>query len=125
MKARPYYIRKGKYETISVLPPGWNKRIDVNPYKQFWRKARLRLQSCKSLVVIGYSLPDTDLLARALFAEVVRLRSGAGNYLKQLVLVDPDSAVRGKLVNLFTPALGPRCRVVQYERIQNLVETCG
>jgi hypothetical protein len=110
----------GKYENISVLPPGWNKRIDLNPYKQFWRKARLRLQACKSLLIIGYSLPDTDLLARALFAEVVRLRAGAGNYLAQLVLSDPDPAVRVKLITLFTPALGPLCKVIQYEKIQDL-----
>jgi SIR2-like domain len=121
IKARPYSVRKGKYESISVLPPGWNKRIDLNPYRQFWRKARLRLQACKSILIIGYSLPETDLLARALFAEVVRLRAGAKNYLAQLVLVDPDPAVRGKLIKLFTAALGPRCKVLQYERLQDLV----
>jgi hypothetical protein len=123
VKARPYYVRKGTYESISVLPPGWNKRIDLNPYKQFWRKARLRLQACKSLLIIGYSLPETDLLARALFAEVVRLRAGASKYLTQLVLADPDAAVRAKLIKLFTPALGPRCKVVQYEKIQDLARS--
>jgi len=117
LKDRPYYVRKGKVETISVLPPGWNKRIDRNPYKQFWRRARLRLQACKSLLVIGYSLPETDLLAKALFGEVVRLRAGARKYLSQLVLVDPAPAVRAKLIRLFNPALGPLCEVQQYDTI--------
>ena len=44
LKPRPYYVRKGRPESVSVLPPGWNKRIDLNPYKVFWRQARLRLQ---------------------------------------------------------------------------------
>ena len=68
LKARPYYVRTGKYESISVLAPGWQKPIDRDPYRQLWHKARLRLQACKSLVIVGYSLPDTDLLARALFS---------------------------------------------------------
>ena len=81
LKARPYYVRTGKYESISVLAPGWQKPIDRDPYRQLWHKARLRLQACKSLVIVGYSLPDTDLLARALFSEIVRLRAGAGRYI--------------------------------------------
>ncbi|MGH9491997.1 MAG: SIR2 family protein [Terriglobales bacterium] len=120
IKARPYYVRKGKYESVSVLPPGWDKPIGLNPYKQLWRKARLRLQACRSLLIIGYSLPETDLLAKALFAEVVRLRQGALGYLSQLVLVDPDEAVRGKLIRLFTPALGPLCKVLQFDSLQRL-----
>ena len=120
LKARPYYVRKDKYESISVLPPGWNKRIDRNPYRLFWREARLRLEHCKSLLIIGYSLPETDLLARALFAEVVRIRAGAGNYLSELVLVDPNQSVRAKLLKLFTPALGPHAKIQQFEKLQNL-----
>jgi hypothetical protein len=120
LKPRPYLVRKGKPESVSVLPPGWNKRIDLNPYKLFWREARLRLQKCKSLLIVGYSLPDTDLLARALFAEVVRTRS-AGDYLDDFVVVDPDPEVRRKLLKLFTSALGPLCRIQQYDFIEDLV----
>ena len=27
LKARPYYVRRGKYENISVLAPGWQKPV--------------------------------------------------------------------------------------------------
>ncbi|MGH8635468.1 MAG: hypothetical protein ACRET7_15220, partial [Burkholderiales bacterium] len=121
LKARPYLVRTGKFESVSVLPPGWNKRIDLNPYRRFWREARLRLERCKSLLIIGYSLPETDLLARALFAEVVRIRQGGPNYLVQLVLVDPNSTVRAKFIRLFTPALGPHAKVIQFDKMQQLV----
>jgi SIR2-like domain len=67
LKPKPYLVstRSGKtrFEKISILAPGWNKRIDKNPYKKFWRAARLHLEKCKTLVVLGYSLPETDLLA--------------------------------------------------------------
>lgn len=81
LKPRPYVVRAKRVEKISVLPPGWNKRIDRNPYKLFWREARLRLEKCKTLIILGYSLPETDLLAQALFAEVVRTRVARKNYL--------------------------------------------
>jgi len=119
LKARPYYVRKGKREKISVLPPGWNKRIQVNPYRIFWREARLRMERCKALVIIGYSLPDTDLLARSLFAEVGRMRSARHNFLRQLVLVDPDDGVRSKLADLLTPALGPCGRVLRFNSLED------
>jgi hypothetical protein len=119
IKARPYYVRKGKREAISVLPPGWNKRIDLSPYKGFWRQARSRLQHCKALLIIGYSLPETDLLAKALFAEVVRLRAAARKYIAQLVLIDPADRVRARLLDLFTPALGPLCEISQYKSIES------
>ena len=121
LKARPYLVRTGKFESVSVLPPGWNKRIDLNPYRRFWSEARLRLEQCKSLLIIGYSLPETDLLARALFAEVVRIREGGRNFLTQLLLVDPNPTVRAKFVRLFTPALGPYAKVFQLDKMQQLV----
>jgi hypothetical protein len=120
LKGRPYYVRKKTYESISVLPPGWNKKIHVNPYKGFWREARLRLEKCKSLMIVGYSLPETDLLAKALFSEVIRMRAVRHSYLKRLVLVDPDSDVRAKFVRLFTPAVGPLGRIVQFTDINNI-----
>lgn len=114
-------VRDGKFEAVSVLPPGWNKRIDLNPYRRIWRQARLRLEQCHSLLIIGYSLPETDLLAKALFAEVVRVRAGRERFLDQLILVDPNAAVRAKFVRLFTRALGPHARVLQLDSLSHLV----
>ena len=107
LKPRPYSVPKNKTEKISILPPGWNKRIDKNPYKIFWRQARLKLERCKTLMIIGYSLPETDLLSRALFSEVVRLRISRKMFLEQLILVEPSESVQEKFIKLFTPTLGP------------------
>ncbi len=118
LKPRPYYVRTGTFERVEVLPPGWNKRIDLNPYRRFWREARLRLQSCRSLLIVGYSLPETDLLARALFAEVVRHRAVGRRYLDRLVLVDPNTQIRARFIKLFTPALGPLATILQFDSLE-------
>ncbi len=117
LKPRPFTVRKGKSEQISVLPPGWNKRIHTNPYRIFWREARLKMERCRSLMIVGYSLPETDLLAKSLFAEVVRSRTSRNQHLKQLILVDPSQSVRERFIRLFTPALGPVGNVVQFKNI--------
>jgi hypothetical protein len=125
LKDRPYVVRKGVTEKISVCPPGWNKPIHRNPYKALWREARLKLESCRSLVIVGYSLPETDLLARALFSEVVRMRSARKNYLSHLVLVDPSDVVKERFTSLFTPALGPYGRIARYRSLKEVGKALG
>jgi hypothetical protein len=124
LKDRPFVVRtrKGKAvaEKVSILPPGWNKQIDKNPYKQLWKAARLRLEQCKTLIIVGYSLPETDLLAKALFAEVVRTRKARKHYVKELHLADPNDAVKQKLIEMFVPALNAQSKVFRYRDIKEL-----
>jgi hypothetical protein len=126
IKPRPYVVRtrKGRpvFEDVSVLPPGWHKRIDRNPYKKLWRTARLRLEKCQTLVVVGYSLPETDLLARALVSEVVRLRAVRKSRLRQLHVADPSSVVKQRFVDMFMPALGSDGQVFRYADLDELAD---
>ncbi|OGS12953.1 MAG: hypothetical protein A2285_00370 [Elusimicrobia bacterium RIFOXYA12_FULL_57_11] len=129
LKPHPYYVgtrnKQPRSEEISILPPGWNKQIDINPYKKFWHETRLKMEKCKSLMIVGYSLPETDLLAQALFSEIVRMRSVRKQYLKQLHLADPNDAIKQKFANLFAPALGPKGIVFRYSNIQKIAESCS
>lgn len=122
LKDRAFVVRTRNssvvFETVSILPPGWNKRIDRNPYKQLWREARLKLELCKTIVIVGYSLPQADLLARALFAEVVRLRAARKRYLKQLHLADPSELVKQRFVDLFVPAPNAQSKIFRYKDIE-------
>jgi hypothetical protein len=122
LKPRPYLVstRSGKtrFEKILILAPGWKKEINKNPYKQFWRTARLQLEKCKTLIILGYSLPETDLLAQSLLAEVVRTREARKMYLKQLHLADHNESVKERFVKLFTPALGPHGKVLKYHDVE-------
>lgn len=124
LKPRPYVVRARNgapvFDKCSVLPPGWHKRIDVSPYRQLWRKARLELERCSSLAIVGYSLPDTDLIARALLAEVSRLRAARKQYLKHLHIADPSNEVKERFLSLFAPALGPKGHVYQYQGIAEM-----
>lgn len=125
LKPRPYVVRSRKgvavYDKCAILPPGWHKHIEVNPYRQLWRQARLQCENCSSLAVIGYSLPDTDLLAKALFAEISRLRAKRRNFLKHLYLADPREDIRNRLLDILVPALGPKGRVYKYEGIADII----
>jgi hypothetical protein len=124
LKDRPFVVRTRNkatvFETVSILPPGWNKRIDKKPYKELWKKARLKLEKCKTVIVIGYSLPETDLLAKALFAEVVRLRAARKHYLRELHLADPNESVKQRLVDVFVSALNAQSKVFRYAGIEEL-----
>ncbi|HEV2386860.1 MAG TPA: SIR2 family protein [Candidatus Acidoferrales bacterium] len=126
LKPRPYVVRARKGVAVSdkcaVLPPGWHKRINVNPYRKLWRKARLALEHCRDLAIIGYSLPDTDPLARALLAEVCRSRAARGQFLRRLHLADPDDHTKERFCELFAPALGAKGHVYRYDGIGELGE---
>jgi hypothetical protein len=124
LKPRPYVVRSRRgapvFDKCSILPPEWHKRIDKNPYKELWRKARLKLEACSSLAIVGYSLPETDLLAKALFLEVCRLRVTRKQFLEHLYLADPNEITKDRLIALFVAALGPRGRVYRYNGIDDL-----
>jgi len=125
LKDRPYVVRSGIVDKCSVLPPGWHKQIHVNPYRTLWRQARLRLESCSALAIIGYSLPEADVLAKALFAEVSRLRAARKQFLRHLHIADPSAAVKNRFVDLFAPALGPVGRTYFYHDIDELNQIWG
>ena len=120
LKPRPYVVRTGHTDKCSILPPGWHKRISVNPYRKLWREARLKLESCSALAIIGYSLPETDLLAKALFSEVNRSRAAQKHFLRHLYIADPSQQVKNRLLELFAPALGSTGSVYLYENIESL-----
>ena len=124
LKERPYVVktRKGNpsSEKCEILPPGWHKRIHVNPFRRLWRQARLKLENCSSLAIVGYSLPETDVLARALFMEACRSRAVRGDYLRHLYIADPSQTVKDRFLALFAPALGSMGRVYLYSGIEEL-----
>jgi hypothetical protein len=129
LKQRPYAVKskKGKadFEEAAFLPPGWHKRVNRRPYNAIWHKARLQLEKCRSLVIIGYSLPETDLIARALFLEVVRLRKTRKRYIKEFHIADVSEVTRKRLIDLFIPALGPEGIVFRYDGAKELAKRWG
>jgi hypothetical protein len=130
IKKLPLVIRKRNSggparENVLILPPGWNKKIYTRPFSALWAKARNKLEHCSRLVIIGYSMPETDLLAQALFSELIRSRNGRGEFLRELHLADPSMGIKERFTELFTPALGPRGSVFKYSGIEEYEARMG
>ena len=51
-----------------IVPPSWNKNSYHGQLSNVWAKASQELASAENIVVIGYSLPETDSFFRYLFA---------------------------------------------------------
>ncbi len=98
----------------SIVPPTWDK-TDVSewPWNEVWRAARRALSSARMLVVIGYSVPMTDQLSQALLRADV-------NRLGALVIVNPDTQARRRVIELFSSALAPNATVVELQTLEDL-----
>lgn len=114
------------YQTASadgrIVPPTWFKRLQQDPYASVWKRARLEVRRCKALLVIGYSVPVTDLFSRALF------KAEAGSKVKReklefLVLANPDRVARERFVELVRGAIEPSTRILEFDGFQELVDS--
>jgi SIR2-like domain len=88
LKQRPYTRQSGDLQ-FTIIPPESNKRYDEGIFPRLWYHAGQALHRAKTLVVIGYSFPPTDLHATALFRISTKKEA-----LKTLVLVNPDREAR-------------------------------
>jgi SIR2-like domain len=129
LKPRPYLVRSRNgapvFDDAEILPPGWHKRVDRNPYSTLWREARSRLEQCATLVIAGYSLPETDLIAKALFLEVARSRRARKSFIRELHVADVSDAAKKRIVDLFVPALESTGQVFRYGSAQELSKRFG
>jgi|GEM_PF-1202863 len=79
-----------------IIPPIENKPItNVAIFRYLWSYAFEYLHECKELVIIGYSLPDSDTLANSLFSQFDNEK------LKKITIVDPSTETVLKWVKLF------------------------
>ena len=123
MRHYPYKLYKSPpRDKIAIMAPQWKKRVELYPYNEIWNKTVAALETCNSLIIIGYSLPETDLMAHALLQEAKRRRlskpATKKKYLNQLHLADPNKSVRNRYINLFQPVLSPRASVMEYDSIE-------
>lgn len=69
-----------------IVPPSWNKGRAQQDLARVWAKAAEELAQADNIVVIGYSLPETDSFFRYLFA----LAMDSGTRLQRLWVFNPD-----------------------------------
>jgi NAD-dependent SIR2 family protein deacetylase len=69
-----------------LVPPTWNKNDYHSGLQRVWAQAAKELGQADNIIIIGYSLPETDSFFRYLFA----LGSTSDTRLKRLWVVNPD-----------------------------------
>ncbi len=74
-----------------IIPPIPNKPITlISLFASLWSRAFEYLEGATKIVICGYSLPETDIMARTLFKSV-RNKS-----VTDICIVDPDGATLGR-----------------------------
>ncbi len=72
-----------------IVPPSWNKSSYHGQLSNVWAKASQELATAENIVVIGYSLPETDSFFRYLFA----LGTESPTTIRNFLVVNPDATV--------------------------------
>ncbi len=80
-----------------LIPPTWNKILDSNYMRNVWASAFEELKAATELVIIGYSLPHTDVYFRHLLA--LSLKDNIS--LRKILVVDPSQSTHDKFKQLF------------------------
>jgi hypothetical protein len=95
MSTGPGSGRRSWYLWPLIVPPIYEKEriIGIDVIRDIWNQAATALREAQRVVVLGYSAPESDVLARQLLR-----RSYARNAdLFEIVVVNPDMMVAAKL----------------------------
>jgi hypothetical protein len=120
-QAESFRLRKDAYETTGrsrseIVPPVWNKAVGSDPVlTEIWKKGRQSLIDCKVMIVVGYSVPETDLLSQSLLRVTATERH---KKLTHLIVVNPNSGCRHKLVDMLKNALNARSVVIEMNTLK-------
>jgi len=87
-----------------IVPPTWNKTQYHQQLAKVWSRAALELSQAENIFVSGYSLSESDLFFRYLFA----LGSVGKPLIKRFWVFDPDEGVRNRFQRLIGQGTRPR-----------------
>ncbi len=86
--------------TPVIVPPTWDKTTYHSQLRSVWQQASKVLALAENIFVIGYSLPESDLFFRYLFA----LGSESQTRIKRFWVIDPDP--QGEVERRFRSLIG-------------------
>ncbi len=86
----------GQITSPVVVPPTWQKGAGHRALSEVWQRASEVLSTAENIVVIGYSLPESDAFFRYFYA----LGSVGTRPLKSFLVFDPDPDVRERFQRL-------------------------
>jgi len=114
-----WWHQQGKLK-FEIAPPEWNKPIRSGVYRLVWRRARHVLKQTRAIVFIGYSLPETDMPARALF-----MVDQKAPLLDLLVTVTPDQLARRRIRQTLMHRIDGNTRVLSFDTFQEFARFLG
>lgn len=79
-----------------IVPPTWNKLNMQSELINVWKEAAKAFSSAQNIVVIGYSLPETDVFFKYLYA----LGSLSSTRIRKFLVFNPDQSVEVKFKQL-------------------------
>jgi NAD-dependent SIR2 family protein deacetylase len=82
-----------------IAPPTWNKTQYHTQLESVWRAAAKELSDAESIVICGYSLPETDQFFRYLYA----LGTVGGSGLRRFWVINPDEDLEPRFRALCGP----------------------
>jgi hypothetical protein len=111
LKSRPYTKQIGQMK-FTIIPPEYHKAYDEGVFKGLWSQAGLAVHRASSIVLIGYSLPPTDLHSTALLRVSVKNES-----LRSLVVVNPDKEARQRAQSVLQRGITPKTRILVFDHL--------
>lgn len=97
----------------AIVPPSWNKTQYQKGFARVWSRAAAELAAAENIVVIGYSLPESD----AFFHDLFRLGLSGPTRVRRFVVIDPSRDAHER----FQALLGPELRV-RFEPLDSTFE---
>ena len=89
-----------------IIPPTWNKTEYHQILEKVWRRAAKELSEAENIFVLGYSLPESDLFFRYLFA----LGCAGPMRIKRFWVFNPDETVKDRFGRLLGTGVKDRFR---------------
>jgi NAD-dependent SIR2 family protein deacetylase len=90
--------QKVRYQPL-LVPPSWDKSEYRDIMQPVWARAVNELRAATRIIVIGYSMPETD----AFFKYLITLGLAGNHQLYKFILVDISAEVATKFENLLVP----------------------
>ena len=90
--------------TPFIVPPTWEKSHYYEEIGNVWLRAGIELEGADNIVVIGYSLPDTDQFFKYLYA----IGTLSGKRLRKFIVINPDMNALERYHNFLGKSISDR-----------------
>jgi hypothetical protein len=102
--------RKNLTDVPVIVPPTWNKSQYHGELSNVWNSAAIELNSADNLVIIGFSIPETDTF----FKYLLGLGLMNGQRIREIIVINKDDSIeiKDRYKNLFGIGINSRMKYV-------------